>query len=146
MGNGMGSGCGVHLYSAVVNNEGATMKRVVKSPDVFSINFPGIVSEFGELKADRKAREAREVQIIKREISKGYIYSFGGLRAPRQSCCWGCKTRLDNALHKECDKCDWIICPGCGACGPACSVGMVRMRGINDEWANRVLNELGLRV
>ncbi|KKR69854.1 MAG: hypothetical protein UU13_C0020G0005 [Candidatus Nomurabacteria bacterium GW2011_GWB1_40_7] len=38
-------------------------------------------------------------------------------RKHRSTYCYNCKESLDNSIDIECNKCGWIICRCCGACG-----------------------------
>lgn len=38
-------------------------------------------------------------------------------RKHRITHCYECKESLDNSIDIECNKCEWIICNWCGACG-----------------------------
>jgi hypothetical protein len=40
-----------------------------------------------------------------------------GARYSRVATCWNCQTCLDTEQHELCQKCGWIKCPVCGACG-----------------------------
>jgi hypothetical protein len=57
---------------------------------------------------------SRGISVKGRDIVRGS--AVRGTR-PRLTHCYNCKILLNNSLHWECDRCSWIVCPGCGACG-----------------------------
>lgn len=39
----------------------------------------------------------------------------------REAQCHNCKSQLTSLKERECDKCDWLVCPNCGSCEYSCS-------------------------
>jgi hypothetical protein len=74
-----------------------------------------------------EAAKARVALLTPQERHKEFLSALGldytGVRKAmkgwkhRTTHCYACKAELDNSWDTECNSCDWIICPTCGACG-----------------------------